>query len=292
MNTVIKPLVTPAELDAMIKNGESLVVIDTRTPEEYAAGHLPGAVNLREIFSFLATSTPDGIQHLQKTFTDLFGSIGVSGDETVVIYEDAMNTGYGQSCRGWFLLRYLGHERVQILHGGLQAWRAAGLELSDVPVTPASKQFAPEVNSSLMLTWQDMLGALEREDVVKLDVRDRDEWTGESSSPYGKDFAPRKGRIPGAVWIEWYKLMRSDTEIPMFLEPEEIRRVCAEAGVTEDSEIYLYCFKGARASNTMVALQEAGIGNVRLYFGSWNEWSRDPSLPIDEGLLELAEATA
>jgi thiosulfate/3-mercaptopyruvate sulfurtransferase len=292
METIIKPLITPAELDAMIKSGENLVIIDTRTPEEYDAGHLPGAVNLREIFSFLATSTPDGIQHLQKTFSDLFGSIGVSGDETVVIYEDAMNTGYGQSCRGWFLLRYLGHERVQILHGGLQAWNAAGLEITDVPATPASKQFAPEVNSSLMLTWQDMLGSLERDEVVKLDVRDRDEWTGESSSPYGKDFAPRKGRIPGAVWIEWYKLMRSDTEIPMFLEPEEIKRVCAEAGVTEDSEIYLYCFKGARASNTMVALQEAGISNVRLYFGSWNEWSRDPSLPIDEGLLELAEASA
>lgn len=283
---LIKPLITPAELDAKIKQNEDLVVIDTRTPEEYAAGHLPGAVNLREIFSFLATSTPDGIQHLQKTFTDLFGSVGVSGDETVVIYEDAMHTGYGQSCRGWFLLRYLGHQRVQILHGGLQAWKAAGLEITDTPAAPVAKPFTPEVNASLMLTWQDMLGALEHDEIVKLDVRDADEWTGESSSPYGKDFAPRKGRIPGAVWIEWYKLMRADSEIPMFLEPEQIKQVCAEAGITEDSEIYLYCFKGARASNTMVALHEAGINNVRLYFGSWNEWSRDPSLPIDEGLID------
>jgi thiosulfate/3-mercaptopyruvate sulfurtransferase len=291
-STIIKPLITPAELEAMIGRNENIVVIDTRTPEEYAGGHLPGAVNLREIFSFLATSTPDGISHLQKTFTDLFGSAGVGGDETVVIYEDSMSTGYGQSCRGWFLLRYLGHERVQILHGGLQAWKAAGLELTDAPVTPVAKDFAPEVNASLMLTWQDMLGALDRDEVVKLDVRDRDEWTGESSSPYGKDFAPRKGRIPGAVWVEWYKLMRSDSEIPMFLEPDEIRRVCEEAGVTEASEVYLYCFKGARASNTLVALNEAGIHNVRLYFGSWNEWSRDPSLPIDDELLEPAGASA
>lgn len=293
METIIKPLVTPAELDAMIKRNESLVVIDTRTPEEYAEGHLPGAVNLREIFSFLATSTPDGIQHLQKTFTDLFGSVGVSGDETVVIYEDSMNTGYGQSCRGWFLLRYLGHERVQILHGGLQAWKSAGLEMTTEAAAPVAKDFAPEVNSGLMLTWQDMLGALENDAIVKLDVRDRDEWIGESSSPYGKDFAPRKGRIPGAVWIEWYNLMRADSEFPMFLDPEDIKRVCAEAGVTEDTEVYLYCFKGARASNTMVALNEAGITNVKLYFGSWNEWSRDPSLPIDEGILdELAGASA
>ena len=290
--TTIKPLITAADLDTAIRSNDKLVVIDTRTPEEYAAGHLPGAVNLREIFSFLATSTPDGLTHLQKTFADLFGSVGVSGDETVVIYEDSMNTGYGQSCRGWFLLRYLGHPRVQILHGGLQAWKSAGLEITDAPVTPAPKLFAPTVNSSLLLTWQDMLASLEQDEIVKLDVRDEDEWVGESSSPYGKDFAPRKGRIPGAVWIEWYRLMRSDSGTPMFLEPEEIKQVCAEAGIDENSEVYLYCFKGARASNTLVALQEAGITNVRLYFGSWNEWSRDPSRPIDDQLLEPAEASA
>ena len=47
--------------------------------------------------------------------------------------------------------------------------------------------------------------------------------------------------------------------------------------------MYLYCFKGARASNTFLALKNAGVKDVRMYFGSWNEWSRDPSLPIEEG---------
>jgi thiosulfate/3-mercaptopyruvate sulfurtransferase len=199
----------------------------------------------------------------------------------VVIYEDAMHTGYGQSCRGWFLLRYLGHPRVQILHGGLQAWKAAGLEVTDAAVTATPRQFTADVDASLMVTWQDMLAALDRDEVVKLDVRDRDEWTGESSSPYGKDFAPRKGRIPGAVWIEWYRLMRSGSDVPMFVQPEDVLRTCAQVGIDTDSEVILYCFKGARAANTMVALHEAGIRNVRLYFGSWNEWSRDASLPID-----------
>ena len=53
---------------------------------------------------------------------------------------------------------------------------------------------------------------------------------------------------------------------------------------TPTTPVVLYCFKGARASNTLVALKEAGIEDVTLYFGSWNEWSRDPSLPIEEGL--------
>ena len=59
---------------------------------------------------------------------------------------------------------------------------------------------------------------------------------------------------------------------------------CATVGITPETPVIVYCFKGARASNTFVALEEAGIKNVGIYFGSWNEWSRDPSLPIEEGL--------
>lgn len=279
----LRPLVTPAELHALSGAGDDLVVIDTRPPDQYKCEHIPGAVNVHEIFTYLSTSTPEGLAQLQTTFADLLGAVGVDDDRSVVMYEDAMDTGYGQSCRGWFLLKYLGHPRVRILHGGFQAWKSAGLEVTDVtaPVTP--HRFTPRIDPALMLTSQDVLGALNDPLIVKLDVRDRDEWLGESSSPYGKDFAPRKGRIPGAVWIEWYRLMRSDAGIPMFLPPEEVRQVCAEVGIAQDSEVFLYCFKGARAANTMVALLEAGVRNVRLYFGSWNEWSRDLSLPIDEG---------
>jgi thiosulfate/3-mercaptopyruvate sulfurtransferase len=286
-----RPLVTPEELHALAGRESGVVILDTRPPEQYGSEHIPGAVNLREVFTFLATSTPEGIAQLQQTFADLFAAAGVSGDEPVVIYEDAMDTGYGQSCRGWFLLRYLGHPRVHILHGGLQAWKAAGLEVTDETAPAPSRRFVPRIDSSLMLTSQDMLAALDDPHIVKLDVRDRDEWIGESSSPYGRDFAPRKGRIPGAVWIEWYRMMRSDTGIPMFLPRGDILRICAEVGIREDSEVFLYCFKGARAANTMVALQEAGVRKVRLYFGSWNEWSRDASLPIDEGAPTLS-ATA
>ena len=56
---------------------------------------------------------------------------------------------------------------------------------------------------------------------------------------------------------------------------------CATAGISTDDTVYLYCFKGARASNTFLALKQAGFSDVRMYFGSWNEWSRDDSLPIE-----------
>ena len=110
-----------------------------------------------------------------------------------------------------------------------------------------------------------------------------DEWVGTSSSPYGPDFCPRKGRIPGAKWLEWYRMMKPTAAGPMFKSPDEIKAEAHTAGISADTPVYLYCFKGARASNTLVALKEAGVRDVRMYFGSWNEWSRDESLPIESG---------
>ncbi|WP_054772592.1 sulfurtransferase [Methylogaea oryzae] len=260
-----------------------LVVVDTRAPEEYVAEHLPGAVNIRDIFSYLATTSEQGVAALRDHFADLFGKAGIGGDEDVVIYEDTMNSGYGQSCRGWFLLRYLGHERVRVLDGGLRAWKAEGRSVTDAPSAPVAVQFKPRPAEDAMVTCRQMLDSLSDAAIVKLDTRDYDEWTGESSSPYGRDFAPRKGRIPGAVWIEWHRLMDVSSGIPRFRPKEEVRAICREVGVTPESTVYLYCFKGARAANTLLALTEAGFGKVGLYFGSWNEWSRDPALPIEAG---------
>lgn len=275
-------LVNAATLNEMLSSDTPVVIIDTRSPEAYEQGHIPGAVNIHSIFTFLATSTPEGVEELKENFASTFGEAGLSGAETAVLYEDAMNTGFGQSCRGYFLLNYLGYDNVSILHGGYQAWHAEGFEISLETPTPEAKTFPlKDTGNSLMIDKDDVLSALDS-DKILLDVRDVDEWVADSSSPYGKDFCPRKGRLPGAVWIEWYRMMKPGL-VPLFKTPDEILAECKTAGITKDSEVYLYCFKGARASNTLVALKSAGIENVKLYFGSWNEWSRIPELPIEEG---------
>jgi thiosulfate/3-mercaptopyruvate sulfurtransferase len=275
-------LITPAQLQSMTKSLPT-VIIDTRSPDAYAAGHIPGAVNMHDIFTFLATSSKQGLEELRGKFAEAFGAAGLSGEEVAVVYEDSMTTGFGQSCRGYFLLEFLGYPKSVILHGGYQAWIAASLPVTtDVPVTEAKTFPVDESAASVMLTSDDVLASLDDASIVKLDVRDVDEWVGTSSSPYGVDFCPRKGRIPGAVWIEWYRMMKPG-EVPLFKSREELQAECVTVGINPDSTVYLYCFKGARASNTFVALKEAGVKDVRLYFGSWNEWSRDPELPIEQG---------
>ncbi len=276
-------LISPEELDLLMSTDHA-VVIDTRDPDAYAQGHIPGAVNLREIFTFLATSSVEGLHELKSTFAQALGAAGLSGAETAVFYEDAMNSGYGQSCRGYYLLTWLGYPKIKVLNGGLSAWKAMGMPLSTEAAQPVAATFPSSLDGAdVMLTKDDMMAALGT-DTVLLDVRDIDEWIAESSSPYGKDFAPRKGRLPGAKWIEWYRFMKPSGTGPVFKSPDEVKAECATAGIGIDDTIFLYCFKGARASNTFLALKQAGFSDVRMYFGSWNEWSRDESLPIETGL--------
>lgn len=198
-------LISAADLADLMKT-TSVVLIDTRDAANYAEAHLPGAVNIHEIFTYLAMSTPEGVTALRETFTEAFGKAGLSGKETTVVYEHSMTTGFGQSCRGYVLLRYLGYPRdkIKVLHGGFSAWRAAALpSTTDIP-TPKPVRFPLAVEgSSILVGLEEMKEAVADPHVVKLDVRDVDEWIGESSSPYGKDFCPRKGRIPGSVWLEW-----------------------------------------------------------------------------------------
>ncbi len=281
-------LISPDEVATLAAAGK-VVIIDTRDPKSYAAGHIPGAVNLHEIFTYLATSSPEGLAELNKKFADAFGAAGLSGEETAIIYEQSMDTGFGQSCRGYFLLQHLGYPKAKVLHGGLKAWVASGKPLSTAKPTPVARKFpAIPADGSLMIDKVAMAEAIADPTIAKLDVRDVDEWIGESSSPYGKDYCPRKGRLPGAKWLEWYRMMKPTANGQMFKSADEIRAECATVGITSDMPVFLYCFKGARASNTFVALKEAGIKDVRIYFGSWNEWSRDPSLPIEEPFAKVA----
>jgi thiosulfate/3-mercaptopyruvate sulfurtransferase len=122
-------LISPSELADLMKSG-NVVLIDTRDAHAYAEAHLPGAVNVHEIFTYLATSTPEGLAALRDTFVAAFSRAGLSGAETAVIYEQSMIGGFGQSCRGYVLLRYLGYPRIRVLHGGFAAWVAASRDPS------------------------------------------------------------------------------------------------------------------------------------------------------------------
>jgi thiosulfate/3-mercaptopyruvate sulfurtransferase len=272
-----------ADVQALLNSySEDIVLIDTRSPEAYLAGHLPGARNLREIFTYLATTDYDGLESLTSKFSDLLGKLGVHANQKIVFYEQQMNDGFGQSCRGWYLMQYLGHSNAAVLHGGYQRWLREGLPSTiDIPNLIPVQNFKVLKNENVMVTKDQMLEALNDKETIILDVRDVSEWIGESSSPYGIDYCPRKGRIPGARWIEWYRFMKPGEYGSIFKNKNELLAELQTADIDSNSNVIIYCFKGARAANALLAMKSAGIDDVRMYFGSWNEWSRDPLLPIE-----------
>ena len=280
-----KILYSPKEADQKLRSGTAILV-DVRDAEDFEKGHISGAVNIPEMFTTLSMTTPEGLQEMQDIFIPLFRNAGIRHDKTVIVYEDCLNTRYGGSCRGYFQLRLFGHKDVGILDGGLSQWLQDGFLVTSEPTQTTASNFEPCMQKDFLATLDDTVNAIENNSGVKLlDNRDEDEWRGISSSPYGADFAPRKGRIPGAHWVEWYKFMDTSQQIPHFKSGEEIRALCAQAELNVNDDIIIYCFKGARASNTYIALKMAGFNKIRNYYGSWNEWSRHPELPIDEEIL-------
>lgn len=275
-----KILYTPFELFTLIQE-ESPAIIDIRDPAAYELGHIPGAVNIPEIFDYLSMSDAHGIEDLQKTFQKLFSEAGINMDKQVVFYEESLDSRYGSSCRGYWLLTYLGHPDAAILDGGYIAWLEENLpETTKVP-SPVPAVFSVHPKDSIIATKDEVIKAMRSANIIILDNRDADEWFGKSSSPYGINFAPRKGRIPGATWIEWYEFMDRTQKIPGFKPPSEIKKLCSDHGLFPDQEIIIYCFKGARAAHAYVAMLLAGFTKLRVYFASWNEWSRDSSLPLE-----------
>ncbi|PYD47359.1 sulfurtransferase [Novacetimonas pomaceti] len=283
----IPVLYSPDDVRRLAAEGKALL-IDVRDKKDFDAGHIAGAVNMPDIFTYLAETTQDGLATLQRTFASLFAEYGLDGKKTAIVYEDALHTRYGASCRGYWILRYLGYPSVGILDGGLSAWRRAGGTFTTETTTPVRTEFPLGINGDLMATYEDVMAALRSGGVKLLDNRDRVEWLGDSSSPYGVDFAPRKGRIPGAVWIEWYDFMKVTDNHASFRDAAEIRALAASRNLHPDDDIIIYCFKGARAANTYVALTAAGFTRLRIYMGSWNEWSRNSALPIEDGLPKAA----
>lgn len=258
---------TPAELAA---NGEDprLKIIDVRSGEHYAMGHIPRANH----FSIYGLNTYDTDEAPLRSFVHmwafLLGRCGVSAEDRVVFYEDDSGM---TAARGFWFLEYLGHENVHILDGGLGAWREAGFELTRdaEPATPVAYDYRE--TRRRLATYRDMLSAIDDPTKVVWDTRGDGEWFGTDRR------AKRGGTLPGATHFEWSHLLAPDGR---FKTVEEIEALCTERGLTRDLEVLALCNTGYRSAHGYVALRLADYPRVRNYLGSWQEWGNREELPV------------
>jgi thiosulfate/3-mercaptopyruvate sulfurtransferase len=264
-------LVEPKTLLATIADLDGLI-IDARSAEAYAAGHIPGAISVSTYDNFVPNTKPEGMRTFSNQAADLYGAAGITLDTPVLVYDDDTGVRVAREC---WLLEYLGHRHVRLLHGGLNAWRQSGGTISTTASVSTPQQFEIQLSSAGFVSADSLVAEFNQAKRVVIDVRDELEHDGLDHTAC----CERRGHVPGAVWIHWSEFL----ERGRFKSGEAIRALLRSRGIREDDELAPYCHRGARSANTYWALRLAGYPQVRNYIGSWHEWSARPELPLELG---------
>ena len=241
----------------------------------YADGHLPGAVFLhcdRDLSG--ATSGTNGRHPLPvpEQLAARLGAAGIGPQTQVVVYDDAQGMIAG---RLWWLLRWLGHERVALLDGGLQAWQAVGGALSQAVVTRQPASFVPRLRD-ILVDVDYVRAFLQTSRLHLIDARSADRFRGENET-----IDPVGGHIPGAVNRFFRDNLRADG---CFKPAAQLRSewLAVLAGSSPEQVVH-QCGSGVSACHNILAMEIAGLSGSKLYAGSWSEWCADPARPVVQG---------
>jgi len=280
----MSPLISATELLAL-QGRAKVVLVDCRHDlmnpqagrEAYALGHLPGAVFAHLDADLSGSKTGRNGRHPLPEPAALaarLGQLGIGDDSRVVAY-DAHGGPY--AARLWWLLRWLGHDLVQVLDGGLPAWQAAGGGMeSSVSALPA-QQLSARVQDGWIVDVDTVLANLDRADFTVVDARAPGRYAGE-----GETIDPVAGHIPGALNRFFQLNLQADGS---FKPAGELRAEWQALLAGQDAhDTVQQCGSGVTACHNLLALEVAGLPGARLYPGSWSEWCSSPDRPVAVGL--------
>jgi thiosulfate/3-mercaptopyruvate sulfurtransferase len=256
--------------------GLRLVEVDEDT-EAYAAGHIAGAIAWHWREDLHDALRRDFLTPQQ--LSDLLGRSGVGPDTTVVLYGG--NNNWFATYAYW-LLRYLGFDRVKLVDGGRKKWELEGKPLTtDVPAIDAAPPAPLGAVREDLRAYRDQVLAhvAANGQGATVDVRSPAEFSGEVLAPphLPQEQAQVPGHIPGAANVPWATAAREDGA---FKSDEELTRIYGDVGVTADKDVIAYCRIGERSSHTWFVLHELlGYPRVRNYDGSWTEYGRLVGVP-------------
>jgi thiosulfate/3-mercaptopyruvate sulfurtransferase len=239
----------------------------------YAEGHVPGAV-----FADLVTGLADADAPFPfalptpGVFAERASELGIGEGARVVVYSQGAPM---WATRLWWLLRYHGFDDVEVLDGGLPAWRAAGLPLATGAPDARPRRFVGAVRPHLLARRADVEAALGDGRTCLVNALPAEAFRGEGITSYS-----RPGRIPGSTNLPAGSLV--DPVTTLLRPADELRRQLAPY-LDPNQPVVLYCGGGISATVDVFALARLGRDDVRLYDGSLTEWSADPALPLDLG---------
>ena len=278
---IYRSLISAAELQALRAGGVPCVLLDcgfdladpTAGERAFADGHLPGAVYAhldRDLSG--AKSGRNGRHPLpeRRALTERAGAWGIAADVQVVCY-DAQGMPY--AARAWWLLRWLGHEAVAVLDGGVAAWVAAGGTLTrEVAPVQAQAPYPPQAPAMPTLQAGELLAQLGRRPL--LDARATERFRGEV-----EPLDPVAGHIPGAL----NRFFKDNLQPDGRFKPAAALRGEFEALHAAPAQWVHQCGSGVTACHNLLAMEHAGLTGSALYPGSWSEWCADPDRPVARG---------
>ena len=239
-------------------------------PDEYASGHIPGAIFVDWTTDIIDPTDPVPVQLAPPAaFARAMETRGV-GDATHVIAVDHMGGQY--ATRLWWALRAYGHDQVSVLDGGWNRWVEEERPISTSPVAALPATFTPRVQPGWRWEAGDVAARLGAANLQILDARDLGQYTA------AKRRGPRGGHIPGAIHLPRELFF---AEGGGFQPLETIRSAIEEHGVKLDQPIVAYCNGGVAATVSLFHLARLGAAAIGNYDGSWNEWSGRADLPVE-----------
>jgi thiosulfate/3-mercaptopyruvate sulfurtransferase len=278
-----KLLVTPEELQAHLDDPH-WIVFDTRHeltdpargPKVYAEGHIPGAHFIHVDHDLAGHHTGTNGRHPlpePAAFAAVLNERGLEPYSQVVIYDDM---GGNYAVRLWWMLRWLGHERVALLDGGFPRWLAEKRPVSSETPAPRKGSFLPRPRLGATVDAP-FLERFSRDPSIRLiDARAGERFRGEQET-----IDPVAGHIPGAVNRFWKSNLEADGR---FKAPQALRAEFHQllAGV-DPGQVVHSCGSGVTACHNLFAMELAGLPGARLYPGSWSEWCADAKRPVAKG---------
>jgi thiosulfate/3-mercaptopyruvate sulfurtransferase len=242
--------------------------VDYDPTANYDLGHVPGAV----LFDWKKDINDPVTRNIfnRKACEDLLQRSGVNDNTTLVLYGDFNNW---FAAFAFWAFKYYGFNDLRLMNGGRKKWLEEDRPISkDIPQYGTGNFKAKEPDKNIRAYLNQVKEALDKENIVLVDVRSPKEFTGEILAPpeYPTEHAQRGGHIPGAANIPWGQAVRDDGT---FKSVDELKQIYHPKGIVPDKQVIAYCRIGERSSHTWFVLKYLlGYPNVKNYDGSWTEW--------------------
>lgn len=255
---------------------ETVVVVDCRFAlndgeagyKAYKQSHIPGAVYFDLEKDLSGPKKEHGGRHPLPNlheFVEKLGKSGIDSSKNVVVYDD-QNGSF--AARLWWMLRYLGHDRVSVLDVSFTKWKDEGYPVSSELPEPETASFEPHIRPEMAVGIEQVKEEQQNENVLLIDSRAPERYRGET-----EPMDPKAGHIPGADNYFW---KGNVSESGQWKTTDELK---ARFRSVEDKDLIVYCGSGVTANANILALKAIGK-EAKLYVGSWSDWSSYPDNPV------------